>query len=670
MDQKIRTEKFNMTPDRTIYPKLGRAGYTVAEALAELIDNSIDARDGVVRVGIEMKMGKNGFIKIEDDGAGMNKEKAKNSIILGSSKKKEGELGQFGLGLKTACMSLGGKFIIETSIKNSDEEYSLVFDENEFIKSGDWNDFEIKIKNGIDKGKSFTRIIIENLRIRDYPNIFDVIRKHLSERFSPFIDNKEVILIFNKELIKSHPIEIFPDSKKKFTILIGNNQKIIGWTGILKVGSVERSGFNLYRYNRLIRAHEKLGYTYHPSKMAIVGEIHMDPVPVTHDKRGFITEDKLYIEFFKKFSEILKPILTEAQKRHGEDKIKDLPRELKETLKDNLLKALNRTDDFKELAFPGEKIQKRSKDDKGSLLDQESRDKNEPIGVVQTKEEVDGKKNRSPKKTKENKARFITIAGKRYSFDYNWGVLDEFIAKQAYLDKEKNTIFVILNSQYHIIKILPKVDLFYHIVYLTEGIAEVFLIENKQPLDKLINLRDKLTQQLADVMSEDIEDKFENKENQVLEAQSYLLNGSSKLTEKEKQVLHKRLIEGKKYKKIAQEIELSQLRAIQLFQSAMRKINNVDINVSNKENENKATKQDIEKIIKDTALMYNVPVEKVLGECRKKELVLPRQTIMYLLREQLRLSFNEIAKIMNKKDHTTILYAVEKMKKQINMKNK
>lgn len=34
----------NVTPDKSIYAKLGKSGYTVPQALAELIDNAIDAR--------------------------------------------------------------------------------------------------------------------------------------------------------------------------------------------------------------------------------------------------------------------------------------------------------------------------------------------------------------------------------------------------------------------------------------------------------------------------------------------------------------------------------------------------------------------------------------------------------------------------------------------------
>jgi len=663
------TKKINMTPDKSLFPKMGQTGYTVAEALSELIDNSIDASNGSVEIKIKIDK-QNGFILVEDNGAGMSEEVAANSIKLGSSGKKEGHLGKFGVGLKSSCMSLGKKFTLETSPEGSEEEYVLVFDEDEFVSSGDWSNFEMKIKGGAEKSKSFTRIKIEKLKIKFYGSFFETLKRHLSERFTPFITNGEVVIKINGENIKSEPFDIFPDSKTPFSIKLSNAEVITGWTGILKVGSVERSGFNLYRYKRLIRAHEKLGYVYHPSKMAITGEIHMDPIPVTINKREFETENEYYIEFFEKFSEYLKPILSEAQKRHQEEKIKDLPREIKETLKDNILKALNETTELKELAFPGSKTKKRSDDDTGELDDQEERkDRENEIGKIEN--DPKETKNRTPKQTQQNKVRFITIAGQKYRFDYEWGSLEESIAKEAYLDKDKNTIMVILNTHYQILKVLPKPDIFYHLIFLTEGIVEVFLRENNQSLEKVVGLRDKLTQQLADIMSEDVISDHSKKDSQILAAQSYLLKPERKdvsLNENEKLVLEMRIEGGKTYQEIANELHVTRQRIEQLFRAGLDKITNIRKSTTTENTEEpaviiaKVTTENINSVIEDTAKLYGVEVEDLLSNRRRAELILPRHTVMYLLRQELGLSFPKIAEIMEKRDHTTIMHAFNKMK--------
>ncbi|MDR0653811.1 MAG: chromosomal replication initiator protein DnaA [Synergistaceae bacterium] len=63
---------------------------------------------------------------------------------------------------------------------------------------------------------------------------------------------------------------------------------------------------------------------------------------------------------------------------------------------------------------------------------------------------------------------------------------------------------------------------------------------------------------------------------------------------------------------------------------------------------------------------FGITVEELLSPNRTAELALARQIAMYLSRKNLRLTVDQIAKAFNKKDHTTVLYAVrrvEEMKK-------
>ena len=74
-----------------------------------------------------------------------------------------------------------------------------------------------------------------------------------------------------------------------------------------------------------------------------------------------------------------------------------------------------------------------------------------------------------------------------------------------------------------------------------------------------------------------------------------------------------------------------------------------------------------EKIIKIVAGFYNINTDELLGVKRTKEIVLPRQVAMYLLRNELQYSFPQIANKIGKKDHTTIIYGCAKIEKQIKM---
>ena len=69
-------------------------------------------------------------------------------------------------------------------------------------------------------------------------------------------------------------------------------------------------------------------------------------------------------------------------------------------------------------------------------------------------------------------------------------------------------------------------------------------------------------------------------------------------------------------------------------------------------------------IIERTARHFQVPMEDMLGPKRDKDIVLPRQIAMYMLRSELHLSFPKIAKELGRKDHTTAIHSVDKIEKE------
>ncbi|MDP3901297.1 MAG: chromosomal replication initiator protein DnaA [bacterium] len=71
------------------------------------------------------------------------------------------------------------------------------------------------------------------------------------------------------------------------------------------------------------------------------------------------------------------------------------------------------------------------------------------------------------------------------------------------------------------------------------------------------------------------------------------------------------------------------------------------------------------KIIQAVAEFYDMAEKEIMAISRKKEVVKPRQIAMYLLREELKSSYPFIGKRFNGKDHTTAIYACEKISKEI-----
>jgi len=69
-------------------------------------------------------------------------------------------------------------------------------------------------------------------------------------------------------------------------------------------------------------------------------------------------------------------------------------------------------------------------------------------------------------------------------------------------------------------------------------------------------------------------------------------------------------------------------------------------------------------IIERTARHFQIPLEDILGPKRDKDIVVPRQVAMYILRSELHLSFPKIARELGRKDHTTAIHSIEKIEKE------
>lgn len=62
---------------------------------------------------------------------------------------------------------------------------------------------------------------------------------------------------------------------------------------------------------------------------------------------------------------------------------------------------------------------------------------------------------------------------------------------------------------------------------------------------------------------------------------------------------------------------------------------------------------------------FNLSSEKLLGRDRSRSVALPRQIAMYLLREEANVSLPQIGEVLGGRDHTTVMYAINKISKEI-----
>ena len=69
----------------------------------------------------------------------------------------------------------------------------------------------------------------------------------------------------------------------------------------------------------------------------------------------------------------------------------------------------------------------------------------------------------------------------------------------------------------------------------------------------------------------------------------------------------------------------------------------------------------LDELVITVADFYSISRDDLLGRGRNKELAHPRQVVMYLAREELQLTLPQIGESLGGRDHTTVIYGVEKI---------
>ena len=314
----------DITPDKSLVKKLGLSGYRTEQALAELVDNSIDARIDGHREDIAVRLDfDDRSISVSDDGHGMDGERLADAMVIAKGAKDGGKLGRFGMGMKGACSALGERFEITTSPVGSKKWYRARYDQTEWLgdKSKGWDNFEIR-ETGPDPGQEDwhgTRVEVSLLTVRLYPNQVSRFRERFGVRYSPYLEGGQVRIRINTvECRPSVPELDDGHGWSTLDIPLGSVQRIRGRLALLRKRSIGgQYGIHLFRNGRLIRAFEKFGFPAHPENARLVGELHLDHVPVNFNKSGFIEESAKYREALNAFkkSPALRRLLSLSQSR-------------------------------------------------------------------------------------------------------------------------------------------------------------------------------------------------------------------------------------------------------------------------------------------------------------------------------------------------------------------
>jgi len=96
-----------------------------------------------------------------------------------------------------------------------------------------------------------------------------------------------------------------------------------------------------------------------------------------------------------------------------------------------------------------------------------------------------------------------------------------------------------------------------------------------------------------------------------------------------------------------------------------RELNLLEIKNLLKNNTRPKRNVSVKDIIKIVADFYNIEEGVIYEKTRRKEVVKPRQIIMYILREEYNISYPTIGQKLGGRDHTTVIHSCDKVKNDL-----
>ena len=271
-------------------------GYSLAEAISDLIDNSIDAKASMAVIQFGRTNNELKFIQVIDNGHGIPPNEIDNAMGWGYQSKKDSKsLGCFGLGMKTAAFSIADSLTVFSKAKDKKAVGRRWTDKN--ITEKDWTIEEIDTKiadawlakdyGRIDITKQGTLVQLDNVQefnigAGQVNETFSTISKdlhfHLGLHFHRFIESKKIkiyLTVLNIETGDSlgysevQPLNPMPQKTgnrsypKKYTLDMEGIGKISLDTYVWPKNSknpeyrmngtaANSQGFYWYRNNRLI----------------------------------------------------------------------------------------------------------------------------------------------------------------------------------------------------------------------------------------------------------------------------------------------------------------------------------------------------------------------------------------------------------------------------------
>lgn len=191
--------------------------YTNVSALADIVDNSLDAHASNVTVSISDDPKKTEqIITIIDDGMGMSLETMNEAIKLGSDTEKGGsDLGRFGMGLVTASISMARRLEVISKLEGTSPN-KVVLDLDEISNSNTWSantedlsSAEQALFENLDSGTMVIMKKVDSLQYKLPSTLIKNVKESFSEIFRQYLNANTTMTINGETLKPIDPLELW-----------------------------------------------------------------------------------------------------------------------------------------------------------------------------------------------------------------------------------------------------------------------------------------------------------------------------------------------------------------------------------------------------------------------------------------------------------------------------
>ena len=311
--------ELNIQPAASILNVFSRLSYKPWYAIAEFVDNStqsyishqdeLDNDEFFEKLVVDVRYdSEKNTLTITDNAYGMEIDRFKDAIILDSRNETQSGRNEFGMGLKTAASWFGNVWTVKSTKYGSNNRYVATVDIPK-LKEDNLNSIEIH-RDHVDPKTHETEIIIEQVTKKiTGARTIGKIRDLLSSMYRRDINNRNIEVLFNGVPIEFEDYPVLTNFRGKewkkdldFIVqFLGKEYKVTGFVAIMNPGSFSKSGFALFRQDRVViggtdenyKPYDIFGQAQSQRSLKLFGELNMNDFPVNQAKDGFIWDDGL-----------------------------------------------------------------------------------------------------------------------------------------------------------------------------------------------------------------------------------------------------------------------------------------------------------------------------------------------------------------------------------------